>query len=114
LRGRYPALPDPVRRFANEFDVQVVTEWTQPLPRPVVENTSRFRGQRLNLRLNFPRDRYMQGYQMIEILKKGPTPQEQLAQSMQQRRAQELKTTSGSTRSTTKPATKPATRPLAR
>jgi hypothetical protein len=113
LRGKYPALPDPVRQFANEFDVQVVSEWTQPLPRPTPENASRFRGQRLNFRLNFPRDRFMQGYQMVELSKKGPTPQQLLLQSMQQRRAQELKAARPSTQ-TTKPATKPTTRPSPR
>ena len=71
-KGRLPPLPDPLRRFANEFDVSVAYAWSQPLPRPVPDNQGKPRGKRLQFA--FER-RFGQSYEMVELKKKPPATQ---------------------------------------
>lgn len=75
-KGKLPPLPDPVRRFANEFDVDVVYTWTQPLPRPVPENLGKPRGQRFLAKFD---RRFALSYEMVELKKKTPSTQPVIA-----------------------------------
>jgi hypothetical protein len=75
-KGKLPPLPDPVRRFANEFDVSVAYAWTQPLPRPMPENLGKPRGQRFIAKFD---RRFALSYEMVELRKKTPTTQPAVA-----------------------------------
>lgn len=75
-KGKLPPLPDPVRRFASEFDVNVAYSWTQPLPRPVPENVGKPRGQRFFAKFD---RKFSLSYEMVELKKKTPATQPAVA-----------------------------------